>query len=507
MSLAALQANPGIVTVSEDRRHGLQTGDYVTFEEVEGMTQLNHSPPRQIKVLTPFSFQIEDTSQYGSYTGEGYFQQVIVPTTIKHNSLAVALQHPGTHIMMDAYMRSPGLHCLYQALSAFADKHKRMPSPVSKDEAAQVAQLAAEIAGGLKFDVDVKLLARLARTASAAISPMAALMGGVTAQEVLKCSSGKFTPLTQLFYFDAADCLPSDDLDPKEFAPLNSRYDDQIAVFGRSLQQALAEQRYFLVGAGAIGCEMLKNWALMGVATDGAGRVVVTDMDTIEKSNLNRQFLFRESDVGSLKSQRAAAAVQHMNPSIRIEALAERVGGDSEKIFDDLFWERLTGVITALDNVEARLYLDQRCVYFQKPMVDSGTLGTKGNTQVVVPFLTESYGSTRDPPEESIPICTLKNFPNKIEHTIQWARDLFEGWFAQAPEEVNSYLSKPTYLAELEKQPNTELETLKTIQSFLVTERPLTFQQCVAWARIQFEKEYNHKIRQLLFTFPEGACR
>ena len=69
-------------------------------------------------------------------------------------------------------------------------------------------------------------------------------------------------------------------------------------------------------------------------------------------------------------------------------------------------------------------------------MIDSGTLGTKGNTQVVVPFMTESYGSSRDPPEESIPICTLKNFPSKIEHTIQWARDAFEGWFKQAPDEV-----------------------------------------------------------------------
>lgn len=49
----------------------------------------------------------------------------------------------------------------------------------------------------------------------------------------------------------------------------------------------------------------------------------------------------------------------------------------------------------------------------------SGTLGTKGNVQVVIPNLTESYGSSRDPPEKDIPICTLKNFPNAIEHTIQ----------------------------------------------------------------------------------------
>lgn len=63
--------------------------------------------------------------------------------------------------------------------------------------------------------------------------------------------------------------------------------------------------------------------------------------------------------------------------------------------------------------------MDRRCVYYHKPLLESGTLGTKGNTQVVIPFVTESYSSSQDPPEKSIPICTLKNFPNAIEHTIQ----------------------------------------------------------------------------------------
>jgi ubiquitin-activating enzyme E1 len=64
-------------------------------------------------------------------------------------------------------------------------------------------------------------------------------------------------------------------------------------------------------------------------------------------------------------------------------------------------------------------YMDRRCVYYRKPLLESGTLGTKGNTQVVLPYLTESYSSSQDPPEKAIPICTLKNFPNAIEHTIQ----------------------------------------------------------------------------------------
>ena len=75
------------------------------------------------------------------------------------------------------------------------------------------------------------------------------------------------------------------------------RYDGQVAVFGDAFQKKLGDMKYFLVGAGAIGCEMLKNWAMIGLASGENGMVYVTDMDIIEKSNLNRQFLFRPHDV------------------------------------------------------------------------------------------------------------------------------------------------------------------------------------------------------------------
>merc|ERR1719515_638971 len=139
-----------------------------------------------------------------------------------------------------------------------------------------------------------------------------------------------------------------------------------------------------------------------------------------------------------------------MNPAVKVSAKLDRLGADTEDNFDDEFWEAQSGVCNALDNVRARLYVDQRCVYYQKSLLESGTLGAKGNVQVVVPRLTESYGSSRDPPEKSIPVCTLKNFPNAIEHCIQWARDLFEGFYAQSANDVNAYLSQPDYLQALE---------------------------------------------------------
>ncbi len=89
--------------------------------------------------------------------------------------------------------------------------------------------------------------------------------------------------------------------------------------------------------------------------------------------------------------------------------------------------------------------MDRRCVYYCKPLLESGTLGTKGNVQVVIPHVTESYGSSQDPPEKETPICTLKNFPNAIEHTLQWARDTFEGLFTQPANYVNDYLQYVTW--------------------------------------------------------------
>merc|ERR1711970_1599501 len=118
------------------------------------------------------------------------------------------------------------------------------------------------------------------------VSPMCAAMGGIVAQEVMKATSGKFMPIKQWLYFDALECLPEDKSGLTEdiCAPTGSRYDGQIAVFGKEFQEKLISQKYFVVGAGAIGCELLKNFAMMGLGCGETGGVTVTDMDMIERS-------------------------------------------------------------------------------------------------------------------------------------------------------------------------------------------------------------------------------
>ena len=121
----------------------------------------------------------------------------------------------------------------------------------------------------------------------------------------------------------------------------------------------------FVVGSGALGCEFLKNLALMGVSC-GGGKMTVTDDDVIERSNLSRQFLFRNHDVGQSKSVAASRAAKVMNSGLKVDALQDRVAPNTEDVFNDSFWQSLALVVNALDNVKARLYVDQRCVFFRK---------------------------------------------------------------------------------------------------------------------------------------------
>ncbi|UQC75836.1 ubiquitin-activating enzyme E1 [Colletotrichum lupini] len=502
----------GLVSALDETRHGLEDGDYVTFSEIEGMEKLNGGEPRKITVKGPYTFSIGDVSGLGQYVRGGLYQQVKMPKKINFKSFSAALKEPEFMISDFAkFDRPQQLHLGFQALHAFVESQGRFPNPLDDTDATVILRSAEAFAKaeGVEVEFDEKLLKELSYQSLGDLNAMAALFGGIAAQEILKAVSGKFQPIQQWMYFDSLESLPTSSARTAELCkPLGTRYDGQIVVFGREYQEKIANLRQFLVGAGAIGCEMLKNWAMIGLGTGPKGQITVTDMDSIEKSNLNRQFLFRPKDVGKMKSDCAAEAVQAMNPDLNghIVCLKDRVSPDTEETFNEEFWGNLDGVTNALDNVEARTYVDRRCVFFRKPLLESGTLGTKGNTQVVLPHLTESYSSSQDPPEKEFPMCTVKSFPNKIEHTIAWSKDhMFENLFVTSPSTVNLYLTQPNYIEGTLKQGGSAKLTLETLRDYLTTDRPRTFEDCVAWARILFEKEFNNKIQQLLHNFPKDS--
>jgi len=151
------------------------------------------------------------------------------------------------------------------------------------------------------------------------------------------------------------------------------RTDGLRICLGEDMIDKLAYTNLFMVGAGAIGCELLKNYAMLGVGTGKAvvdeadptknrkaGSIVLTDPDIIETSNLNRQFLFREKHLRMPKSQTAATAAIYMNKELKgnIIARLDKVCEATAYIFTDTFFETTSVVTNALDNVQARKYID-----------------------------------------------------------------------------------------------------------------------------------------------------
>ncbi|KAG8089307.1 hypothetical protein GUJ93_ZPchr0011g27904 [Zizania palustris] len=506
--------NPAIVSCVDDERLEFQDGDLVVFSEVHGMTELNDGKPRKIKNARPYSFTLEeDTTSYGTYIRGGIVTQVKPPKVLKFKPLKEAIKEPGEFLMSDFSKldRPPLLHLAFQALDKFRSDLKRFPIAGSTDDVHRLIDFAVSInetLGDRKLEEhDNKLLHHFASGSRAVLNPMAAMFGGVVGQEVVKACSGKFHPLYQFFYFDSVESLPVEPLEPNELKPENSRYDAQISVFGSKLQKKLEQAKIFMVGSGALGCEFLKNLALMGISCSQNGKLTVTDDDVIEKSNLSRQFLFRDWNIGQPKSTVAATAAMAINPKLHVDALQNRASPETENVFHDAFWENLDAVINALDNVTARMYIDSRCVYFQKPLLESGTLGAKCNTQMVIPHLTENYGASRDPPEKQAPMCTVHSFPHNIDHCLTWARSEFEGLLEKTPTEVNAFLSNPSGYATAARTAGDAQarDQLERVIECLDREKCETFEDCITWARLKFEDYFANRVKQLTFTFPEDA--
>ncbi|KAF5204002.1 Sumo-activating enzyme subunit [Thalictrum thalictroides] len=180
--------------------------------------------------------------------------------------------------------------------------------------------------------------------------------------------------------------------------------------------EVIKSAKVLMVGAGGIGCELLKTLALSGFHD-----IHIIDMDTIEVSNLNRQFLFRQSHVGQSKAKVAREAVLRFRPNINITPYHANVKGPE---FNVDFFKQFNVVLNGLDNLDARRHVNRLCLAADVPLVESGTTGFLGQVTVHVKGKTECYECQPKPTPKSYPVCTITNTPSKFVHCIVWAKDL-----------------------------------------------------------------------------------
>ena len=180
----------------------------------------------------------------------------------------------------------------------------------------------------------------------------------------------------------------------------------------------LSTTRVLMVGAGGIGCELVKNLVLSGFKD-----ITMIDLDTIDYSNLNRQFLFRAHHVQRSKALVAREAALEF-PHDDGLAIAAHHGNIKDEQFGFDFFKGFDIVLNALDNVDARRHVNRVCLATGVPSVESGTQGYLGQVRAIVKGVTMCYECNPPQPPKSYPICTIRNHPDKPVHCIAWAKEL-----------------------------------------------------------------------------------
>jgi ubiquitin-activating enzyme E1 C len=184
--------------------------------------------------------------------------------------------------------------------------------------------------------------------------------------------------------------------------------------------------RVLVVGAGGLGCEILKNLALSGFSD-----IHVIDLDRIDVTNLNRQFLFRQSDVGQYKADVAARFIMQRIPTCKVTSHSQPI-----QDFDPDFYRDFHIIVAGLDNIEARRWLNSQVHSLaefdengelrpetMKPLIDGGTEGFRGQARVILPYKTACFECTLGdiPRQVAFQTCTIAETPRIPEHCIQYA--------------------------------------------------------------------------------------
>jgi ubiquitin-activating enzyme E1 len=474
----------GKLQCAPNTSHDFQSGDYIKFSNLEG-DNVNKLSDKEFKiqVISPTCFKLELNDDLTNVKlNNGTAILIKKPIEVNHQPFSEQVKSPSFNFSFDDSTK------IFNSLTRYIDNEENLKTenPWSDTHNQKLS------CNFCAQDID------LVRTFSSDFLPVHSLVGSVAASETIKLITNKYLPINQFWCWYEPNMIIKNK--PTYLDVTTLGLNSIARLYGTEFEKELGNSSWFLVGSGAIGCELLKNLVYLGVSSN-EGKIYITDPDTIEKSNLNRQFLFRSHHINKPKSLMAAASISNMK-KVNITAYTEKVCKENQT-FSDSVMKNVTGVFNALDNIHARRYMDEQCFYNQKPLFESGTTGTKGSTQPVIPFLTETYSNSADPPQEkSFPICTIKNFPNEIQHTIHWAMDYFE-LFNRAPQNIMKWLKDSTVFNQGVSNDNSQGK--EDVMNFLIKLNIKTFDSCIERAIDMFYVNYKNSILQLLTTYPANS--
>ena len=513
--------------IREDNAFNLKDGDYVIFKEVRGLEELNDDIPRKIISYTNNSFTIENINKNNlnkKYKSGGIIEEKKIPITKKFSSLKDNFDSPKKNIIFDPTKKNANqlLHCAFIGLHQYYTLNNKIPNLNDLKKVNEVVELSYKFyeksmnnnCQWLKvikkkkitdkfIDFDKYYITNTLRWSKSELNPICSFLGGIVSQEAIKII-GKYDPIYQWLTFDFFETIENL---PKNCNRklMNCRYDDQIAIFGRESQEKLSNKDIFMIGAGALGCEYLKNFALMGISCNNNSSVTVTDNDNIVTSNLNRQFLFKQSDIGMSKSTCACREAKIINKNISLKSYQHLLCDETKPIFDDNFWDNQDIIFSAVDKLSARKYIDKQCTFYNKYLIDSGTQGTNGSCDVYIPKETICFNDLSFSNKKEIPSCTLKNFPTAIEHCIEWSKSNFIELFNQIIKDLQLIYKNKKQFYEILNDKINPLEFYIKLQKMTyfinIIDNPNNI-SIIKYGIFLFKYYFDFNIKQTLIEFP-----
>ena len=493
---------------------------YLIFKQVEGMVEMNSMVPRyyEINEENDEEFFIGDTSNYGKYTGGGVVEEYFFPIKKSYKTLEENLMNPSFTMMKFDYSKNKKermklLHALMINLQRYFDEKGFLPELNNEEESEIIYNKILEFSKNIENDFfknipsieeNKTLIKNLIKFSRAEHPSLCSFLGGFVAQEAIK-KTGLYSPLDQWFWIDIYEETMIN-LPNANRTLLNSRYDDLISIYGQEFVERLHNCNMFLIGAGAVGCEYLKILSLMGVATKNNCKVVVTDNDCIENSNLNRQFLFRKEHIGKSKSLIACEQAKKINNEFNCESLQIEVREENEQYFNEEFYKKQDFVLIAVDNVKARNYISNQCTLHRRKLIECGTLGENASSQLIVPFVTDEYKG-KEINNSRIGMCTIRNLPSLIEHCIEWSMDKFSEYFEKNIQFLKKFLENPEEFFSNNNGTDAN-ERLLYIKEYLNIYKEKSFDKCLILGKKLFYLNYNKIIEDILILNPpDKLCK
>lgn len=407
-------SNPGVIRFVGKQMPRLPKDSFIKFHGLTSMSELNDIEKAHLHIEDGIATIECDTTHFSQFD------------RLNPNGFAVLIKEPITRNFVQ-YSESLDLpfHSIY-----FTDQHKTIRSFFLNRQKNEYS----------KLNVDPYY-----------IPATVSLIAGIVSNECIKYLTKSLNPMRNQWFLYNCDDI----------------FDPTTKVTKKEVLDGLKDLNIAIVGVGATGCQIAKFFSLSEIKS-----LALIDSDSIETTNLNRQILFSDDDVGKNKAAAAASTIHLFNPSIDIKTYPHYINEDTKSIFTDSWFSQFDAVFSMVDSFIARIYIEKRCAPLLIPNFTGGISKSTADWQTIVPYYTQRYNIVTSNDKENsfgTPSCTLKLFPHRPEHCIEWAHH-----------QLNRVLHSRSRQQKIK-----------------------TFKDCVNYACQFFISKFDQKIRDLQYFHPK----